>query len=472
MEAAWYLAHVADSGDAHFRELVQDAPDAFIVVDAERRITFFNGFAEALYGWRADEVLGLPIELLVPPRFRALLAALDTSQIKPGGRLGAGLDLTALRKDGSEFPVEINMMATATQGGLQVASVVRDVTKRRQMEERLAASEAKFRRVVEGLEGDYFFATLDLDGVIRYVSPSVEAILGYSSDEIGKSFVDYLTDHPMNERAREVLAQERSAVRPPPYDLEIRHKDGSTRIIECSDTPILDADGRAIAVESINRDVTWIRAAERELREANERTDRLLRRILPDPIVDELAREGSARPQRHHDVAVLFCDLAGFTKWCDSRDPSEVVGSLARLVDAFEAVAERHGLQKIKTIGDAFMATAGLLDPLPNPVEASVRCGFELMAAAAGASPPWVLRAGVHVGDVVAGVMGRRQFGYDLWGDTVNTAARMEGLARDGKVAVSADAWRAIEGRFPATPLGAVPVKGKGALEVYLVGGA
>ncbi len=449
---------------------MHQAPDAFIVVDAEREIVFFNRFAEKLYGWRATEIVGRPISVLVPERFRALLDAMDTRQIKPGGRLGAGLDLAALRKDGTEFPVEINMMPLSMEGGLHVASVVRDVTKRREMEQRLAASESKYRRVVEGLRGDYFFATIEPDGVVSYVSPSVEAILGYEVEEIGRTFSTYLTDHPMNEKAEEALEQERRGVTPAPYDLEVRHKDGSTRLIECSDTPILGADGQTVAIESINRDVTWVRAVEREIREANERTDQLLRRILPGPIVDEIAREGSARPMRHQNVSILFCDLAGFTEWCDRRTPEQVVEGLGRLIDAFEETAERHGLQKIKTIGDSFMATGGLLDRLPNPVEAAVRCGLDLVAVGARAEPSWEVRVGVHVGDVVAGVMGQRQFGYDLWGDSVNTAARMERLSRNGRVAVSAQAWRAIEGRFPATPLGPVPVKGKGELEVFLVG--
>lgn len=457
------------AGDETFRELVRHAPDAFIVVDPERRITFFNAFAEQLYGWSADEALGQQIDVLVPERFRALLAGMDTRQVKPGGRLGAGLELTALRRDGSEFPVEINMMPLSLPGGLHVASVVRDVTKRREMQERLAASEAKYRRVVEGLEGDVFFATIELDGTLSYVSPSVEAILGHSVDIVPCPFARFLTDHPMNASALEALDLERAGVRPPTYDMEVRHRDGSTRVIESSDTPIKGPDGKVVAVETINRDVTRLRAAEREVHEANQRIDGLLRSILPDPIVDELTREGSARPQRHRDVAILFCDLAGFTRWCDSREPEEVVQGLSRLVADFEDAAERHGLQKIKTIGDSFMATAGLLDRLANPVAATVRCGFDLITAGARADPAWEVRVGVHVGDVVAGLMGRRQFGYDLWGDSVNIAARMEGLARDGRVAVSADAWRALEGSFQGESLGPVPVKGKGELEVFLL---
>ena len=128
---------------------------------------------------------------------------------------------------------------------------------------------------------------------------------------------------------------------------------------------------------------SWVRAAEREIREANERTDRLLRRILPDPVVEELTREGSARPMRHRDVSILFCDLAGFTAWCDSRAPEEVVDGLSRLIECFEEVVERHGLQKIKTIGDAYVVCAGALSPCDEPEATMTALGLQMCEAVA-----------------------------------------------------------------------------------------
>lgn len=455
----------------HFRELVEFAPDAFVLVDPERIITYVNRFAEECYRWQREELVGRHIDTLVPERFRALLAGMDTAEIKPGGVLGAGVPLWALRRDGTEFPCEIRMMAIETSEGLEVASIVRDVTKRREMEEEIAAREAQFRRIVERLEGDYFFATIDPEGHVVYASPSMSSIVGYDEDAIGRNMHEFLTDHPMNAAADVMFARELAGERPPPYDLEIRHADGSTRILECADTPILDGGGRTIAIESINRDVTALRAHEAALRDAHARTDTLLRRILPDAIADEMAVTDQSRPRRHADVAVLFCDLVGFTAYCDSRDPEEVVDGLAALVEGYERVAEAHGLQKIKTIGDAFMGAAGLLTPVANPVEAAVGCGRALIAASRDATPSWELRVGVHVGDVVAGVMGRRQFAYDLWGDTVNTAARMETLARPGHLALSADAFARVADRYEAEPLGQRLVKGKGELEVFLIPG-
>lgn len=408
--------------------------------------------------------------MLVPERFRALLAGMDLSAVRSGGRLGAGLELSALRKDGSELPVEITLSTLEGEDGLEVVSHVRDVSRRREIEAQLAASEAKFRRVVEGLEGQYFFLTMDRAGRITYVSPSVEAIVGYPPDEVGRDFRSYLTDSPVNAEIDAAFAAELEGNRFPHYDLEVRCKDGTIKMLECYDMPVAGEDGQVLFVESINRDVTELRRIEAELRTSKERIDRLLRDILPDAIVDELATSERVRPRRHTDVAVLFCDLAGFTAWSEQRQPEEVVWGLGRVVDAFEAAAERHGLQKIKTIGDAFMAAAGL-DGGQDPVGDAVRCGLEMTRVASEGVPPWQTRIGIHVGDVVAGVMGRRQFTYDLWGDTVNTAARIERQAIHGELALSAEAWARVADRCQGRSLGRVPLKGKGELEIFRVRG-
>jgi class 3 adenylate cyclase len=126
-------------------------------------------------------------------------------------------------------------------------------------------------------------------------------------------------------------------------------------------------------------------------------------------------------------------------------------------------------VEKIKTVGDAFLAAAGLLRrPADHPVLHCVRCGLEMIAAARALPVGWDARVGVHVGPVVAGVIGRRQFGFDLWGDTVNTAARMESHGVPGAVVLSGAAWAAVAGRCRGEALGAVAVKGKGPMERFV----
>ena len=201
------------------------------------------------------------------------------------------------------------------------------------------------------------------------------------------------------------------------------------------------------------------------------RLDELLHEILPASIVAELAASKTVPPRRHDDVAVLFADIKGFTSYCDglASRPEVVVDHLQRLFEAWDEIAVRRGVQKIKTIGDAFMAAAGLLQPEEDPVWSCVLCGLEMIAATRAMPTGWDLRVGLHVGPVVAGVLGRRQYLYDLWGDTVNTASRVESNGLAGCVNLSRSAWSRIADRWPHDPpaRGRVKVKGKGEMELY-----
>ena len=195
-------------------------------------------------------------------------------------------------------------------------------------------------------------------------------------------------------------------------------------------------------------------------------SDNLLHSVLPVPAVQELRHGGTMRPRRHDNVAVLFCDLVGFTAYCDRNPPEVVVERLQEVFTRFEAVAERHAMEKIKTIGDALMATAGLLSHRSDPVLSAVETGMELVRAAGELEPAWTVSVGIHVGPVVAGIAGNRPYQFDLWGDTVNTAARICNHAEPGQVLLSTEAWMAARGSIRAKSLGLVDLKGKGGIEL------
>lgn len=197
------------------------------------------------------------------------------------------------------------------------------------------------------------------------------------------------------------------------------------------------------------------------------RSDRLLHAILPPVAVQELKATDTVQPRRYEDVAVLFCDIVGFTAYCDQTPPETVVGQLQGLVQAFEEIALANNLEKIKTIGDAFLATGGLLQKTENPVFDSAKCGLEMAAASEALDPGWKVRVGIHYGPIVAGIVGKRQFGFDLWGDTVNVAARISGEADPGTVFLSNEAWRQIRRTAQGRTRGLVPLKGKGELELF-----
>jgi adenylate cyclase len=209
----------------------------------------------------------------------------------------------------------------------------------------------------------------------------------------------------------------------------------------------------------------------RQIEEEKRRTEQLLRVILPDEIVEELKATDQVRPRRYPDVAVLFTDVVGFTSYCDGAEPEEVLAALQELVEAFEAITERHGLEKIKTIGDAFMATAGLLVPVDDPVLSSVRCGLEMIAACGRLAAGWQVRVGVHCGEVMAGIVGHDKYQFDVWGDTVNTASRMESNGVPAAVTLSRTAWERVAGACRGHSRGTLAIKGKGEMEMWVVEG-
>src|SRR5206468_9138129 len=147
----------------------------------------------------------------------------------------------------------------------------------------------------------------------------------------------------------------------------------------------------------------------------------------------------------------------------------EILSHLQTLVEAFEQLCVQHGLEKIKTIGDCFMATAGLLAPLENPALDCVKCGLEMVTAVRSLPACWNVRVGVHVGPVIAGVVGRRKYQYDVWGDTVNTAARMEQAAAPGSVCVNSETWKLLANCCRGQSQGVMQIKGKGDLELFRV---
>ena len=212
-----------------------------------------------------------------------------------------------------------------------------------------------------------------------------------------------------------------------------------------------------------DREKLYLQQIEAERRRADE----LLHVILPGEVVAELKATNEVKPRRFDDVGVLFCDIVGFTAFCDQREPSAVIPYLQQLVETYEDLALRHDLQKIKTIGDCFMAASGLLNPAANPVLNAVRCGQEMIAAAQALPVGLPVRIGIHVGPVVAGVLGRRQYLYDVFGDTVNTAARMESQGEPGSITLSEHAWARVAEQCRGESLGAVQVKGKGLMTVY-----
>jgi guanylate cyclase len=209
------------------------------------------------------------------------------------------------------------------------------------------------------------------------------------------------------------------------------------------------------------------RAAEMVAAE-RERSERLLLNVLPEPIAERLKAGESPIADGSPEVGVLFADIAGFTPMSATMTPEDIVGLLNEVFTGFDSLAADHGVEKIKTIGDAYMVASGLLGGGPDHAEQLALMALE-MQRAVGRMGAIQLRIGVDIGPVVAGVIGRKKFIYDLWGDTVNTASRMESHGIPGAIQVTERARTRLAPGFEFEDRGIVEVKGKGPMRTYLL---
>jgi class 3 adenylate cyclase/Tfp pilus assembly protein PilF len=221
------------------------------------------------------------------------------------------------------------------------------------------------------------------------------------------------------------------------------------------------------------------------IRRGKKRSDELLLNILPAEVAEELKAKGEAEAKLIEQVTVLFTDFKGFTAMSEILSPKELVRDLHECFSVFDTICEKYGLEKIKTIGDAYMAAGGL--PTPNTTHATdvINAAFEMRdfiaegkaRKIAAGLPYFEIRIGIHTGPVVAGIVGVKKFQYDIWGDTVNTASRMESSGEVGQVNISGATYALVKDTstplgvpaFVFSPRGEVQAKGKGKLEMYFV---
>ena len=204
-----------------------------------------------------------------------------------------------------------------------------------------------------------------------------------------------------------------------------------------------------------------------------EKIEELLLNILPKPIADRLQDGQNIIADSFSDVSVLFADLVGFTNFASNKTATETVKVLNQIFSQFDQLSLQHGLEKIKTIGDAYMVVGGLPEPQENHAEAIAQMALDMQAAVASFNAKnnhsFSLRIGINIGGVVAGVIGLTKFSYDLWGDTVNVAHRMESNGISGKIQVTTAVYERLKDKFAFKMRGAIEIKGKGEMIVYLL---
>lgn len=215
-----------------------------------------------------------------------------------------------------------------------------------------------------------------------------------------------------------------------------------------------------------------------EVEAERHKSEVLLLNILPGETARELKETGQTTPRGYAEATVLFTDFSDFTNLASRMSPEELLAELNECFIRFDEIAESHGLEKIKVIGDSYMCVGGVPSPLPHHALAAVATALDMQAfiesryqaRVAAGRPYWRMRVGIHTGPVVAGVVGKHKFSFDIWGDTVNLASRLEGAGESGRINLSEETYALVKGEYKCDYRGELEVKGKGKIGMYFVG--
>ena len=229
----------------------------------------------------------------------------------------------------------------------------------------------------------------------------------------------------------------------------------------------------------LRRKLIELSGARKALESEKMRSDDLLLNILPAKIADELKTRDEVEPRHYNSATIMFTDFKGFTRLAEVSEPRTLVNDLNQYFSAFDEIIERNNLEKLKTIGDAYMCAGGLPEEnSTHPVDAC-RAALEIQELMARVNsqrekmrlPRWDLRIGLHTGPVMAGVVGKKKFTYDIWGDAVNVAARMESNGEAGRIALSESTYHRVKDQFECEHRGPIDAKNKGVLDTYFLNG-
>ncbi|WP_008312294.1 adenylate/guanylate cyclase domain-containing protein [Leptolyngbya sp. PCC 6406] len=340
--------------------------------------------------------------------------------------------------------------------------------------QRLQEAEAKFRHIFENASEGIFQTSLD--GQYLTVNPALARLYGYESpQDLMANLTDVRSLYLSSSRREELRAYLDQYGQIQAAESEIRRRDGSILWISENIRLVRNEAGQPLFYEGTVQDITARHRAETEVRSQRLRAERLLHSILPHKIARTLQQKPRTIAEKFDSVTVLFADLVDFTEMSSQMTPEALVSMLNKVFSLFDQLVERHGLEKIKTVGDEYMAAAGLPEPMVDHALHVARLALDMQREITGfCGPdgrPLELRIGMSSGPVIAGVIGQHKFAYDLWGDTVNVASRMESTGLPGQIQVSEITYELLQDSFELEPRGAIAVKGKGTLTTYwLVG--
>ncbi|MBS3770891.1 MAG: adenylate/guanylate cyclase domain-containing protein [Bacteroidales bacterium] len=300
---------------------------------------------------------------------------------------------------------------------------------------------------------------LDAEGRLDWVNEGFEAIYGFPFNEYLEKFGHYIFSEE-SKGFELMLDQFKNGQQGLTFEHKIQTDFTGTQWIQTTLTPVFDEDNRLKKIIAVETDVS-------DDHIERKKTEELLANIFPFEIIEQLKIRGTVRSKKYRRVTVLFADFKNFTRLTTTMEVDGLISELNRYIRKFDEIIERHYIEKIKTMGDAYMCAGGLpMRNYSNPFDVTL-ASLEIqrfvremaVEKEARGEQPWELRLGIHTGEVMAGVIGSKKFAYDIWGNTVNIAARMEETAQEGRINISAATYGYIKDYFDCTYRGKVRMK-------------
>lgn len=372
---------------------------------------------------------------------------------------------------------------TVEKSTLQLNAVNEELV---QKYDQLEQSEKKIRNIIN--TSTNLISILDLQAILTFASPSFKRTTGFKPEEmIGISAYDFM--HPDD---RQLIREsfEKAFLNPRKLlsiEGRLRKKDGGYIYVDIRANPLFEGNRRITGAIVMMNDITdrkldqqrqeeynktlELKVEERtlQLQAEKKKSDDLLLNILPEEVAEELKEKGSSDAKQYEHVTVLFTDFVNFTGISEQLSAVELVAEIHKNFTAFDSIMEQYGIEKIKTIGDAYLAVCGLPNQLEDHAQRGVKAALAIQAYMNQNMGKFQIRIGVHSGPVVAGIVGVKKFAYDIWGDTVNTASRMESNSEAGQINISGATYELVKNEFECSYRGKLDAKNKGMLDMYFV---
>lgn len=471
------------ASEERYRSVIAAMAEGIILYKADGKLSAWNKAAERILGMSTEQMMGWTA---IDPRWRTIRedGSSFPGELHPAmvtlrtGKPQSNVVMGVQKPDGTLTWISINSQPLFQPGETKPYAVVTslsDFTERKQVEEALRNAEERYRSIFENIGEGLFQATPE--GRFLSANPALAQIYGYDSPE---ELIEKITDINQQlyvEKSRRAIFLSRLQMHNAVTNFvsQVYRKDGNMIWISENAHVVRDADGKELYYEGSVVDITVRKVWEEALRYQRECTEQLLLNILPEPIAQRLKLQESTIADSFAEVTVLFADLINFTETSSQIPATKLVKLLNKIFSEFDRLSEKHGLEKIKTIGDAYMVVGGLPMPRTDHAEAIAEMALDMQRQINRFKgidgKPFRLRIGINTGPVVAGIIGTKKFTYDLWGDTVNVASRMESQGIAGRIQVTAATYKRLKDKYLFEKRGVIPVKGKGEMITYWLTG-